>query len=298
MKFLEFYKDKEGPVISFEIFPPKTSSGLERLKITLNELVALSPDFITVTYGAMGTTRDKTLEIANYIKNQLKIETACHLTCVGSSRNEIDSILTTIDEYGINNIVALRGDPPKGDSRFKPSEDGFLHANELVQHIRRFEKEKNYSNDSKFGIAIAGYPEKHLEAPSFDLDLKNLKRKVDAGANIIITQLFFDNNHYFGFVERVRSAGIDIPVVPGLMPILSAKQIRKITTMCGSTIPDSLINKLNNASGNDAYAEEIGISHCVEQSKGLLENGAPGIHFYVLNKSYHIKRILNSVLAK
>lgn len=298
MRFLEFYKDKGRPVISFEIFPPKTSKGMEKLKITLSGLVALSPDFITVTYGAMGTTRDKTLEIANYIKNQLKIETACHLTCVGSSRSEIDSILTTIYKYGINNIVALRGDPPKGNSRFKQFEDGFLHANELVQHIRKFEKQNNYSNDSKFGIAIAGYPEKHLEAPSFDVDLENLKRKVDAGANIIITQLFFDNSYYFEFVEKVRNAGIEIPVVPGLMPILSAKQIKKITAMCGSTIPGSLANRLNNASDNDAYAEEIGISHCIEQSKELLENGAPGIHFYVLNKSYHIKRILNSVLAE
>lgn len=297
MKFLDIYKNKNQPVISFEIFPPKTSNGMEKLKTILNELVALSPDFITVTYGAMGTTRKKTVEIANYIKNQLKMETACHLTCVGSSSKEIDSILNKIHKYGIKNIVALRGDPPKGKSQFKPSKDGYSHANELVEHIRRFEKRNNYPAESKFGIAIAGYPEKHLEAPSFEVDLKNLKKKVDAGADVIITQLFFDNRYYFDFVDKVRNEGINIPVIPGLMPILSVNQIKKITTMCGSTIPDNLINKLNNASDNDAYAEEIGINQCIEQSKELLKNGAPGIHYYVLNKSYHIKRILNSVMA-
>ena len=298
MKFLDIYKNKKEPVISFEIFPPKTSNGLERLKTTLNDLAALSPDFISVTCGAMGTTRDKTLDIANYIKNQLKVETACHLTCVGSSRKEIDYTINKINNYGINNIVALRGDPPKGSSRFEATEDGYSHANELVEHIRNFEKKKKYPEKSKFGIAIAGYPEKHLEAPSLDVDLKNLKRKVDAGADVIITQLFFDNRYYFEFVDRVRNEGINIPVIPGLMPILSSNQIKKITTMCGTTIPDNLINKLNNASDNDAYAEEIGINQCIEQSKELLKAGAPGIHFYVLNKSYHIKRILNSVLCK
>jgi len=298
MKFLDIYKNKKDPVISFEIFPPKTTNGMEKLKNTLNDLAALTPDFISVTYGAMGSTRDKTLEIANYIRNQLKVNTACHLTCVGSTRNEIDSILSTINGYGIYNIVALRGDPPKGTSNFKATEDGYAHANELVEHIRRYENKNNFSGESKFGIAIAGYPEKHLEAHSFDADLKNLKKKVDAGADIIITQLFFDNKHYFNFVDRVRNEGIEIPVIPGLMPILSANQIKKITTMCGSSIPDNLINKLNNADSNDAYAEEIGINQCIEQSKELLKKGAPGIHYYVLNKSYHIKRILNSVLCK
>ena len=192
MKFSEIYKNKNKSVISFEIFPPKTSNGLEKLKNTLNDLAALSPDFITVTYGAMGSTRDRTVEIANYIKNQLKIDTACHLTCVGSSRSEIDSILTKLKNYGIKNIVALRGDPPKGNSEFKATDNGYSHANELVEHIRSFEKEHKYTKESRFGIAIAGYPEKHLEAPSFEIDLKNLKRKVDAGADVIITQLFFD----------------------------------------------------------------------------------------------------------
>jgi len=291
MKFSNIYENKNRPVISFEIFPPNTSNGFEKLKITLDDLASLSPDFISVTYGAMGTTRDKTLEIASYIKNQLKIETACHLTCVDSSRSEIDSILIAINECGISNIVALRGDPPKGETSFRPSENGFSHANELVQQIREFESSKGY----EFGVAVAGYPEKHVEAPNFEVDLENLKRKVDAGADTIITQLFFDNDHYLKFIEKVQSKKIDIPVVPGLMPILSASQITKMTTKCGATLPNELDNDLKNAGDK---IEEIGINHCIKQIEELLKNNVPGIHFYVLNKSHHIKKILKSVLGE
>ena len=294
MKFSEIYNNSDKPVISFEIFPPKTANGIEKLKTVLSELSLLSPDFITVTYGAMGTTRDKTIDIANYIKNQLKIETACHLTCVGANRKEIDLFLTKIMNYEIDNIVALRGDPPAGEKDFVPPDDGYTYANELVHHIRGFEK-RNTKFNVNFGIAIAGYPEKHLEAPNLTTDLENLKKKVDAGADIIITQLFFDNSHYFEYVKKVRDIGIDIPVIPGLMPILSSKQIMKITTMCGTNFPETLKNKLENSADNDAYAEELGITQCIKQAKDLLDNGAPGIHFYVLNKSTHIKRILNTI---
>ena len=294
MKFSDLYKNKNNPAISFEIFPPKTANGIENLKSVLRELSTLSPDFISVTYGAMGTTRDKTIEISNYIKNQLKIETACHLTCVGADRKEIDLFLTKVMTHGIDNIVALRGDPPAGEKNFVPPPDGYTYANELVHHIRGFEK-RNTKFNIDFGIAIAGYPEKHLEAPNFEIDLENLKRKVDAGADIIITQLFFDNQHYYDYVKKVREVGIDIPIIPGLMPILSAKQIMKITNMCGTNFPDNLKNKLENSADNDAYAEELGIKQCIMQAKDLLENGVPGIHFYVLNKSAHIKRILSSL---
>ena len=294
MKFSEIYNNSDKPVISFEIFPPKTANGIEKLKTVLSELSLLSPDFITVTYGAMGTTRDKTIDIANYIKNQLKIETACHLTCVGANRKEIDLFLTKIMNYEIDNIVALRGDPPAGEKDFVPPDDGYTYANELVHHIRGFEK-RNTKFNVNFGIAIAGYPEKHLEAPNLTTDLENLKKKVDAGADIIITQLFFDNSHYFEYVKKVRDIGIDIPVIPGLMPILSSKQIMKITTMCGTNFPETLKNKLENSADHDAYAEELGITQCINQAKDLLDNGAPGIHFYVLNKSTHIKRILNTI---
>jgi len=294
MKFSEIYKKSDKAIISFEIFPPKTTNGIEKLKTVLSELSTLSPDFITVTYGAMGTTRDKTIDIAKYIKNQLKIETACHLTCVGANRKEIDLFLTKIMTHEIENIVALRGDPPAGEKDFIPPEDGYTYANELVHHIRGFEK-RNTKFNVNFGIAIAGYPEKHLEAPNFEIDLVNLKKKVDSGADIIITQLFFDNNHYYEYVRKVRNIGIKIPIIPGLMPILSSKQIMKITNMCGTNFPQNLKNKLENSADNDAYAEELGIKQCIKQAKDLLENGAPGIHFYVLNKSSHIKRILNSL---
>ena len=294
MKFSELYKNTKKPAISFEIFPPKTANGIENLKSVLRELSTLSPDFISVTYGAMGTTRDKTIDISNYIKNQLKIETACHLTCVGADRKEIDLFLTKIMTHGIDNIVALRGDPPAGEKNFVPPPDGYTYANELVHHIRGFEK-RNTKFNINFGIAIAGYPEKHLEAPNFEIDLENLKRKVDAGADIIITQLFFDNQHYYDYVKKVREVGIDIPIIPGLMPILSSKQIMKITNMCGTNFPEKLKNKLENSADNDAYAEELGIKQCIMQAKDLLENGVPGIHFYVLNKSAHIKRILSSI---
>ena len=294
MKFSELYKNTKKPAISFEIFPPKTANGIENLKSVLRELSTLSPDFISVTYGAMGTTRDKTIDISNYIKNQLKIETACHLTCVGADRKEIDLFLTKIMTHGIDNIAALRGDPPAGEKNFVPPPDGYTYANELVHHIRGFEK-RNTKFNIDFGIAIAGYPEKHLEAPNFEIDLENLKRKVDAGADIIITQLFFDNQHYYDYVKKVREVGIDIPIIPGLMPILSSKQIMKITNMCGTNFPENLKNKLENSADNDAYAEELGIKQCIMQAKDLLENGVPGIHFYVLNKSAHIKRILSSI---
>ncbi len=297
MKFSEIYIKSDKPVISFEIFPPKTANGIEKLKTVLSELATLSPDYITVTYGAMGTTRDKTIDIANYIKNQLKIETACHLTCVGANRKEIDLFLTKVMTHEIDNIVALRGDPPAGEKNFIPPDDGYTYANELVHHIRGFEK-RNTKFNVKFGIAIAGYPEKHLEAPDLNTDLENLKKKVEAGADIIITQLFFDNNHYYDFVRKVRNIGIDIPIVPGLMPILSSKQIMKISTMCGANFPENLKNELKISADNDAYAEELGIKQCIAQAKDLLQNGAPGIHFYVLNKSAHIKRILNSILVQ
>jgi len=295
MKFSQIYKKSDKPVISFEIFPPKTCNSEEVLRNTLKELVTLSPDFISVTYGAMGSTRNKTVEIAAYIKNQLKIESACHLTCVGSNKKEIDNLLNNITDAGIKNIVALRGDPPAGENLFIAEEDGYSFANELVEHIREYEN-TNKEKGVEFGIAIAGYPEKHLEAPNLEIDLENLKKKVDAGADVIITQLFFDNTYYYDFIKKVRDLGIDIPVIPGLMPILSSRQIMKITTMCGTNIPDNLKNQLEDASDNDSYAEELGIKQCINQAQELLEHGAPGIHFYVLNKSAHIKRILNSVI--
>jgi len=288
----EFYTQGSSPIISFELFPPKTEVGMDNLRNLLPELIALKPDFITVTYGAMGSTRERTLEIASILKNQFNIETACHLTCVGASHRELDEILKRIVSSNIRNIVALRGDSPKGEGKYFPPQDGYSHAHQLVKHIREFEKKQGLQ---PFGIAVAGYPEKHLEAINMEKDVENLKLKVEAGADVIITQLFFDNNFFFKFVDRVKAAGINKPIIPGLMPILSVKQINMITSMCGSSIPNKLQDELNSAINDDDKAQEIGIRQCINQTKELMEKGVPGIHFYVLNKSTHIRKIMEAL---
>ena len=289
MLLKEYYKVKGKPIISFEIFPPKTDEGLKKLKDRiLPELINLNPSYITVTYGAMGTTRDKTLDIASFIKNELCTETACHLTCVGSTRDDIDQILDKISENNIRNIVALRGDPPKDGL---PNENSYNYANELVTHIREYQK----LNNSEFGIAVAGYPEKHLEAETMEIDIENLKTKINAGADIIITQLFYLNKYYYNFIKITDSQGIEIPVIPGLMPILSTKQIHRITSMCGSKIPDHLKDELDRANNDDKKARNIGIDQCIAQANDLLKSGVPGIHFYVLNHSEHIKEIMSQL---
>ena len=288
----EFYKENLKPINSFEIFPPKTNKGMENLQITIPELISLRPDFMTVTYGALGSTRERTLEIASNIRNYYNMETACHLTCVGASRTELDYIIKRIYEANIRNIVALRGDPPQGEQAFVPPPDGFSHAHELVKHIRAFEKKEGFE---KFGIAVAGYPEKHLEAESIERDIANLKSKIEAGADVIITQLFFENEFFYNFVKKVREAGINVPIIPGLMPIISVRQIQRITSMCGSTIPPMLQSELNLAVDDDERAEEIGVRQCISQAKDLIANGVKGIHFYVLNKTTHIRKIMEAI---
>lgn len=292
MRFPEYFKGGRKPIISFEIFPPKTDNAMKTLLQELPQLVALRPDYITVTYGAMGSTQERTIEIASLIKNRYDMETACHLTCVGASRTELDEILERIFSAGIQNIVALRGDPPKGENAFMPPPDGYSHANELVEHIRRFERQKDREY---FGIAVAGYPEKHLEAPSMKEDVANLKRKVEAGGDIIITQLFFDNTFFFDFVKKVRAAGVTAPIIPGLMPILSVRQIQRITSMCGSSIPLDLQRELDAAADDDEKVHEIGVRQCIQQAQDLIKGGVLGVHFYVLNKSTCIRQIMESL---
>ena len=294
MRLPEYFKyGEKRPVISFEIFPPKTEGGMKNLEKVLKDLAALGPDFITVTYGAMGSTRERTLEIASLIKKRFGVETACHLTCVGASREGLDTMLSRIHDAGIENIVAIRGDVPSDGAESAGHPDGYKYGSDLVRHIRRFEEttlKRRY-----FGIAVGGYPEKHAEAPDMETDIRNLKLKVDAGADIVITQLFFDNALYFDFVDRARAHGIKTPIVPGLMPILSVRQIERMTSMCGATIPPGLKKKLEACSDDDENARSIGIAQCVEQSKELIERGAPGIHFYVLNKSEHMKEIISAL---
>lgn len=285
----EFYRRAESPVISFEVFPPQDEKGMDRLARILPRLRALGPDFMTVTYGAMGTTRGRTMEIAARIKREHGLETACHLTCVGSSRAELDEIVESIRAEGIRNIVALRGDPPEGETAFKPPADGLAHGDEIVAHIRGLQARRGWE---PFGVAVAGYPETHVEAPDRPADLANLKRKVDAGGDVVITQLFYDNDGFFRFVDDVRELGIDVPIVAGLLPILSARQIRRIVGMCGATIPEQLGTRLD-ACGGDAKKEQaVGIEHCMGQVRELIERGVAGIHFYVLNRSSHMKQIM------
>lgn len=265
---------------------------MENLKQILPELISLRPDFMTVTYGALGSTQERTLEIASLIQYRFRLPTACHLTCVGSTRAQLDAILDQIHRAGIRNIVALRGDPPKGEETFVAPEDGYGHANELVAHIRRHEAREKIG---PFGIAVAGYPEKHIEAPDLETDLKNLKRKVEAGAHAVITQLFYDNRYFFKFVEAARNLGITLPIVPGLLPVLSAKQVLRITSLCGSALPADLMSELEAAGDDPAKAEEIGARRCIAQATELIERGVPGIHFYVLNKASHMRRIMDKI---
>jgi methylenetetrahydrofolate reductase (NADPH) len=290
--FGEVFKDASRRVISFEVFPPKSDAAMQNLEQVLPEIVGLRPDFMTVTYGALGSTQERTLEIASNIQNRFKVPTACHLTCVGSSRADLDAILQRIQAAGIRNIVALRGDPPVGETKFVAPKDGLSHANELVEFIRAAEKTGRVA---RMGIAVAGYPEKHVEAPDLKTDLANLKRKVDAGADCVVTQLFYDNRHYFSFVKAARDLGINIPIVPGLLPILSAKQVMRITSICGSCLPEGLKRDLEEAGDDPVKSEEIGVRQCIAQATELLDNGAPGIHFYVLNKSSHMLRIMDKI---
>lgn len=286
MKIKELF-DRGNPVFSFEFFPPKDEAGITSLMETVKNLQDLDPSFVSVTYGAGGSTRRKTIEITKRIKQELGIEAMSHLTCVGHSRDEISAILDEIETAGIENIMTLRGDPPRGETHFVPHPDGFRHANELVTFIR--------SQKPAFCLGVAGYPEGHPEASSKEADLTNLKRKVDAGANFIVTQLFFDTRDYFDLTERAQAVGIRLPVVPGIMPITDVAQIKRFTQMCGAKIPPTLLAELETVDGNKEAVVEIGIRYSTAQCESLLKNGAPGIHFYTLNKSASTRTILSNL---
>ncbi len=287
MRLRDFYSGG-APQISFELFPPKTEKGVHDLESRLPVLIDLGPSFMTVTYGALGSTRDKTLDLAARILRQYSKPVAHHLTCVGSTQADIDRTLRLICENGIQNVVALRGDPPKGETEFRVADGGFRYASELVTHIRQ---------TTGLSIGVAGYPEKHIEAPSLDEDIANLRRKTEAGADIIFTQLFYDNSKYFTFVQRCREAGIKQPVVPGLMPIMSLEQIDRIVGLCGATIPPALMDHLRDAQKTGTI-QAIGTRHAIAQAVELIEAGAPGIHFYVLNQSAQITDIMRALRAE
>jgi methylenetetrahydrofolate reductase (NADPH) len=265
------------PLRSIEFFPPKDDAGVEALRQTAGALKSISPDFVSVTYGAGGSTRQRTAQVSGFLKADFGFTVMPHLTCVGHSRAELDAIADRIHGDGFRNIMALRGDPPKGSSDFAPVADGLRHANELVSLLK--------ARHPDFCLGAAGYPEKHPEAPTEAADMDNLKRKVDAGASFVTTQLFFDNGAYYRFVERCRGAGISVPIVPGLMPVLSLKQIQRFTLMCGATLPTTLVRRLEAAGEAPEILEAIGIDWALGQVRDLLARGAPGYHLYILNRA-------------
>lgn len=278
---------KQGFCLSIEIFPPKTEAGERSLVKHLEKLTTYSPGFVSCTYGAGGTTQAKTYDWCRRIQDDLKQTATAHFTCVGSTREELLEWLNKAAAAGVHNIMALRGDPPEGEENFTAVEGGLSYANELVELIRE--------NFPDFGIGVGGYPEKHPEAPDMPTDLTNLKRKVDAGADAIYTQLFYVNDKFLKWRDQCVDAGIEIPIVPGIMPITDFKRISRITSMCGSEFPTELASQLE-AVQDDAEAQfEIGVDFAIQQCRELMDAGVPGIHFYVLNKSKAAERILDAL---
>jgi len=278
--------NKNRPAFSFEFFPPKDDEGFARLFDTIEHLVPSKPIYVSVTYGAGGSTRTKTIDLVGRIKNEIGLESMAHLTCVGSDAEEIKGILEILRDRGIENVLALRGDPPKGEEKFLKHEKGFGYGNELVEFIKK---------DFDFCVGVAGYPEGHLECPDKAEDLLNLKRKVDAGADFIVTQLFFDNKFYFDFVEKARALGIRVPIIPGIMPILNVNQIKRFTKMCGATLPEMLLSELEAVQDDPDAVRRVGIDHATAQCEKLVTDGAPGIHFYTLNRSNATLKILENL---
>ena len=277
-----------GPIISFEFFPPKTDAGYRSLFHTIQDLKKLSPGFVSVTMGAGGSTRAKTVDLTIEITREIGLETMAHLPCTGFRPPEVDEILARLESGGVRNVLALRGDPPRDDPDFVAPADGFRYANELVAHIHR---------RGGFTIGAACCPEKHPEAPSADVDLQNLKRKVEAGADFLVSQFFFENALFFEFVERAHSLDIRIPIVPGIMPIATVSGIRRMAGMNGTSFPAELEAELQRVEGDDEATYALGVRWARDQCEELLAQGVPGIHFYTLNKSPATREIYQSLFG-
>ncbi len=272
--------------ISFELFPPKTAAGLDSLCENVRRLSAFNPSYFTCTYGAGGSTQGTTLEVLQRVREITNLPVASHLTCVGATVEQLDRYLSKAQQQGTDYIVALRGDPPKGSEKFEPVDGGLRYANELVELIR--------AKFDGFGIAVAGYPETHQEAPDAQTDLDNLKRKVDSGADVVITQLFYNNDDFYRFVDRCVGAGIKVPIVPGILPVTNFQQALRIASMCKASIPISLSEAMT---GNDDPEDQfqIGVDHARRQTIDLIKQGVPGIHYYVLNKSEAATALLDGL---
>jgi methylenetetrahydrofolate reductase (NADPH) len=270
----EAYED-DRPVFSFEFFPPRTDQGAENLMRAVAELKqAVQPDFISVTYGAGGTTRDRTFEVVTRVQSELGIQAMAHQTCVAATRGDIASTVERLWNAGIT---------PKGEDAFTPPENGYSHASDLIEWLRE---------NTEMEVGAACYPERHPESQDDEGDIKWTAHKVEVGASFLISQLFFDNQKYFDFVERVRAEGVTVPIVPGIMPITNVSQIERFTKMCGATIPEELHERLSAVQDDPAIVMAAGIEHAIKQCRELLERGAPGLHFYTLNKSHATRSIV------
>jgi methylenetetrahydrofolate reductase (NADPH) len=286
MRIDEAYANATEPVFSFEFFPPKTPEGEENLYRALGELRDLEPAFVSVTYGAGGSTRDKTIEIVRRIREEHGLEAMAHFTCVGATIEDLRETLDQMVAVGIDNVLALRGDPPAGQHEWTKTEGGLEYSRELVELIRA---------DYPFAIGAACFPEVHVHATSAEDDLRHLKAKVDAGARFLITQLFFDNAKYFEFVDRARAIGIDVPIVPGIWPITNVAQIERVTQLSAASMPEDLLGELHARREDTEAVLDFGVAYAALQCAELLAGGAPGIHFYTLNRSPATRAILSAL---
>jgi methylenetetrahydrofolate reductase (NADPH) len=287
MRIDEVFDAADGPVFSFEFFPPKTEQGEENLREALQALGPLKPDYVSVTYGAGGTTREKTIDIVARIKDDFGLEAMAHFTCVNATEPELRRTIDQMRDAGVENVLALRGDPPQGQDRWTKTEGGLEYSHELVSLLR--------SDYPEMVVGAAAFPETHIHATSPEDDLRFLKAKVDAGAQFLITQMFFDNAYYFDFVERARAIGIEVPIVPGVMPILSSAGIKRMTELSAAKLPPSLVRELDAREGDDEAVAELGVSYATLQCADLLAGGAPGIHFLTLNRSPATRAILSAL---
>ncbi len=282
---------REMPSTSFEFFPPKDEAGFAQLYRTIDRLRPLHPSYVSVTYGAGGSTRQKTIDLVSRIQNEIGIGAMAHLTCVGHTAAEIGQILDQLWDTGVRNVLALRGDPPAGQSQFVATEGGFAYANDLIHFIR---------GRHDFCIGVAGFPEGHPQCLNRTRDLEHLKRKLDAGGNFVITQFFFDNDEFYRWRDQARALGIDVPLIAGIMPIVSASGIKRMSALSGAKIPHPLLLEIEAAEGDPDAVYRVGVEHATRQCHDLLDNGVDGLHFYTLNRSkatVEIYKALNTKLT-
>ncbi|MBW2269890.1 MAG: methylenetetrahydrofolate reductase [NAD(P)H] [Deltaproteobacteria bacterium] len=285
MRIAELFGRADRAVFSFEFFPPKTDAGFENLRAAIRELKLLNPDYVSVTWGAGGSTRSKTVDLTIEIQREIGLRAMAHLSCIGSTPRQLAATLDQLEAGGIENVLALGGDRPEG---YEPPPGAFTYANELAEFV---------SARGTFSVGGACYPETHPSAESPEADLAHCKRKVEAGVEFLITQLFFDNADYFDFVARAREVGIEVPIVPGIMPVLNVRSVRRMTTLSGAKIPDALQRRLDEVVESEAATRELGIEWATRQCRELLDRGAPGIHFYTLNKSTATRAIFERLRA-